>query len=152
MIHWSQFPYSKSTQVQFNSISIQHLYYCSTKQFLSPLTNKEIYTPRVLPDCSQVTAPSQSCYVKIYIIIAVGPLYVCLCVSVNSSETVRQIYFILWEKIDIIYGQVLIYVSWPWVKGQGHQRSLNLFTSLIQCNWMACHFDNFIARDLKPEM
>ena len=106
MIHWSQFPYSKSTQVQFNSISIQHLYYCSTKQFLSPLTNKEIYTPRVLPDCSQVTAPSQSCYVKIYIIIAVGPLYVCLCVCV--SELLRD----GWTDLLHFLGKDRYYI-WP---------------------------------------
>ena len=39
-------------------------------------------------------------YNPIYIIIAVGPLYVCLsvCMSVNSSETAGRIYFIFGGK------------------------------------------------------
>ena len=69
-----------------------------------------------------------------------------------SSEIHGWISFIFGDKLPYIPGRVLLNIRWPYVKGQGHQRSLKLFPSLFQCNWTACHYENRIARYFKPQM
>ena len=44
---------------------------------------------------------------------------------------------------------IFVKISYPKVKGQGHQRSLKCFSSLFLCKIMACHSHIFRTEDTK---
>ena len=72
---------------------------------------------------------------RIYIILLVRPLCVSVSVSVCvcSRTPPRPLVGLTFFRgnINLIPWSNLIYISWPWDKGQCHQRSLKLFPSLF---------------------
>ena len=56
---------------------------------------------------------------EIYSITAVSSLCVCLCP--NSSKATGRIHSIFGGMIDRYARMTLIYFTWPWVEGHGHQ-------------------------------